>query len=184
VDKRERRRVGGSSSTPLPSQAWPGRITSAKPATILHIRGQRNVSAAWSPATRMMGSRPTKSETNYVAIGALPYGRARALRISEQPMAPATTRARSGSAPASFTAPIEISTAIAIRNANTGLSTPAAATTENLVQVGNRPMAGPQVVATWAILGVGWPPDGLSTSVASPDYARGLADVAQDVDSV
>jgi len=76
-------------------------------------------------------------------------------------MAPATTRARSGTAPASFTAPIEISTAIAIKNANTGLSRTAAATTENLAQLGNRPMAGPQVVATWAILGVGWSIDGL-----------------------
>ena len=66
-----------------------------------------------------------------------------------------------GTAPASFTAPIEISTAIAIKNANTGLSRTAAATTENLAQLGNRPMAGPQVVATWAILGVGWSIDGL-----------------------
>jgi hypothetical protein len=36
----------------------------------------------------------------------------------------------------------------------------------------NRPMAGPQIVATWANSGVGWSIDGLSTSVARSPQAR------------
>jgi hypothetical protein len=39
--------------------------------------------------------------------------------------------------------PIEHSTAIAIKKAKTGLSNPAAATSKNLAEVGNRPIASP-----------------------------------------
>jgi len=47
---KERRRVGGSSPTPLPTQAWPGRIMDAKPASILLVEGQQNVSSGRWPA--------------------------------------------------------------------------------------------------------------------------------------
>jgi len=70
--QRERRRVGGSSVTPLPSQAWPGRISSTKPASILRIEGQQDVSRALVAHNSNDGKPADASETNYVAIDALP----------------------------------------------------------------------------------------------------------------
>ena len=135
-------------------------------------RGSTKCQRASSPATRMMGNQPLSQRRISLRSERLHQRRAPALRIREQPMAPATTRARSGNAPASSTAPIEISTAIAIKNANTGLSRTAAATTQNLVQVGNRPMVRTPDRGNVGHSGRRWSIDGLSTSVARSPQAR------------
>src|SRR5580693_3854876 len=62
----------------------------------------------------------------HVSTEALPRGRTRSLRSSNQLMAPMAPTARNSRMPASFRTPMKISTAIAIRNARTGLSTAAA----------------------------------------------------------
>jgi hypothetical protein len=71
----------------------------------------------------------------HVSTEALPRGRTRSLRSSNQLMAPMAPTARNSRMPASFRTPMKISTAIAVRNARTGLST-AAAIIDQMAQVG------------------------------------------------
>jgi hypothetical protein len=68
--------------------------------------------------------------TPYVSAG-MPSRRRGNLRNSGHPMAPEATKAGSAGAPASIRAPNTISTAIAIKNANAGLSSTATAMIEN-----------------------------------------------------
>ena len=66
-------------------------------------------------------------------------------------MVPAATSAKSGSTPASINAPIKISTAMAIRNARTGLSR-AATAIDHMAQVGRLPTRFPLAVPDRAFL--------------------------------
>src|SRR5207302_9988967 len=72
---------------------------------------------------------------SHVSMG-VASGRRRSLRNKSHPMTPAVTRAGSTGAPASTSRPIRISTAIATRNANTGLSRTATVIMDNGAQVG------------------------------------------------
>jgi hypothetical protein len=73
--------------------------------------------------------------TPYVSAG-MPSRRRGNLRNSGHPMAPEATKAGSAGAPASTRAPITISTAKTIKNANAGLSSTAAARMDNCADGG------------------------------------------------
>jgi hypothetical protein len=124
-----------------PLRLGPAGIMFTKPAPILLTEGSTKCQSQPAPAAND-GSRRTEAATNHVSIGSLPREHACSLWRREQPMAPAMMNGTSGSAPASSTTPIKISTAIAIKNTNTGLIRAAAATTENLAQVRNWPTVG------------------------------------------
>ena len=78
-------------------------------------------------------ARPMGLHLQISTVG-LPRGRTHWLRSNNQPTAPAVTKAKIGSAPASTRATTTISIAIAIRNARTGLSMAAAATINHMTQ--------------------------------------------------
>ena len=72
----------------------------------------------------------------HVSTGAQLRGRTHSLRNSDQPMAPTAPTARPGRSPASYRTPIKISIPIAIKNANTGLSSTTAPPIDHMAQVG------------------------------------------------
>ena len=121
----------------LPASPWgAGRLFGRR----LGLRLRRH---SWAQPERAEQPRPLAmwpslrgqwGSTFKISTGGLPRGRTHWLRSNNQPTAPAVTKAKIGSAPASTRATTTISIAIAIRNARTGLSMAAAATINHMTQ--------------------------------------------------
>ena len=105
--------------------ASPHRSRSVSPALSLMVTSRGVPAALQQPAVG----------TSHLGAEALPLWRGDRTRNKNQPRMPATAMARNAGKPASIRAPIKVSTAIAVRNARTGLST-AATAIHHMAQVG------------------------------------------------